>query len=99
MPLTIPRDPDQEWLKPSPGGMFWLIWKKFSGLWARFRAFRRAYLAGPYAARIRSSPSSPPDRKLTYTDVCQGSSADQRFRTHSRSASNPSAVGVEAPML
>ena len=24
---------------------------------------------------------------MTYTDVCQGSSADQRFRTHSRSAS------------
>src|SRR5215213_3960832 len=38
-------------------------------------------------------------RKLTYTVVKYGSSADQKLRTHSRSSSKPSAVAVAPPML
>src|SRR5438046_3092691 len=52
-------------IRPEPyfGGMFWLIRKKLSGSYLRFRAFSRSYLCAPYACRIRSSPSFI--RKLT----------------------------------
>ena len=40
------------------GRMFWFTRKKFVGSYVFFKATSRSYLS-PYAARTRSSPSSP----------------------------------------
>src|SRR5687768_1071283 len=77
--------------------MFWLIRKKLSGSYFRFKACKRSYFFGPYDCRTRSVPSSP--KKFTYTPSCHGRSADQKSRTHSRSSANPALVSVLAPML